>query len=110
MDCVPDEQDGLLGCPDQTHDGFDGRRARALAEETIGGRRKRRWNVELVLKATKVDGVYTDDPKTHPEAVRYQDLTRQPPVDLFVKDMLHMNEKGYEIWKGLVEARLKEKP
>jgi uridylate kinase len=28
-----------------------------------------------VLKATKVDGVYTDDPKTHPDAMRYQRLT-----------------------------------
>jgi len=28
-----------------------------------------------VLKATKVDGVYTDDPKTHPDAMRYKRLT-----------------------------------
>jgi uridylate kinase len=28
-----------------------------------------------VLKATKVDGVYTDDPKTHSGAQRYQRLT-----------------------------------
>jgi uridylate kinase len=32
-------------------------------------------NVELVLKATKVDGVYTDDPTTHADATRYKDLT-----------------------------------
>ncbi|MDH3438818.1 MAG: UMP kinase, partial [Betaproteobacteria bacterium] len=32
-------------------------------------------NVDLVLKATQVDGVYTDDPKTHPDAMRYQRLT-----------------------------------
>jgi len=28
-----------------------------------------------VIKATKVDGVYTDDPRTHPDAMRYQRLT-----------------------------------
>jgi uridylate kinase len=28
-----------------------------------------------VLKATKVDGVYTDDPMTNPEAKRYQRLS-----------------------------------
>jgi uridylate kinase len=32
-------------------------------------------NVDLVLKATKVDGVYTDDPKAHPDAMRYKRLT-----------------------------------
>ena len=32
-------------------------------------------NVDIVLKATKVDGVYTDDPKKNPDAVRYQKLS-----------------------------------
>ncbi|MFA7494753.1 MAG: UMP kinase [Acidithiobacillus sp.] len=32
-------------------------------------------NAELVLKGTKVDGVYTDDPVTHPEAMRYRELS-----------------------------------
>ena len=30
---------------------------------------------ELMLKATKVDGVYTDDPVTNPAAEKYQRLT-----------------------------------
>jgi lysophospholipase L1-like esterase len=34
----------------------------------------------------------------------------KPREELFVQDKLHMNEKGYEIWKGLVEARLRDKP
>ena len=34
----------------------------------------------------------------------------KPREELFVKDMLHMNEKGYEIWTKLVNERLKEKP
>lgn len=30
---------------------------------------------EIVIKATKVNGVYSADPKTHPDAVRYTELT-----------------------------------
>jgi uridylate kinase len=32
-------------------------------------------NADVLLKATKVDGVYTADPKTHPEATRYSKLS-----------------------------------
>jgi len=32
-------------------------------------------NADVLLKATKVDGVYTADPKTHPEATRYSELS-----------------------------------
>ncbi len=32
-------------------------------------------NADIVLKATKVDGVYTDDPIKNPKAERYQTLT-----------------------------------
>jgi uridylate kinase len=32
-------------------------------------------NANIVLKATKVDGVYTDDPKTNPDAMRYKTIT-----------------------------------
>src|SRR5688500_257389 len=43
--------------------------------DTAAALRGMEMNVELVLKATKVDGVYTDDPNTHPEAMRYKELT-----------------------------------
>jgi uridylate kinase len=32
-------------------------------------------NADLLLKATKVDGIYSDDPKKNPTATRYQRLT-----------------------------------
>ena len=32
-------------------------------------------NAELVLKGTKVDGIYTDDPVSNPSAMRYRDLS-----------------------------------
>jgi uridylate kinase len=43
--------------------------------DTAAALRGMEMNVDLVLKATQVDGVYTDDPKTHPDAMRYQRLT-----------------------------------
>jgi uridylate kinase len=43
--------------------------------DTAAALRGMEMNAEIVLKATKVDGVYTDDPKTHPDAMRYKSLT-----------------------------------
>lgn len=43
--------------------------------DTAAALRGMEINAEIVLKATKVDGVYTDDPKTHPDAMRYKNLT-----------------------------------
>jgi uridylate kinase len=43
--------------------------------DTAAALRGMEMNVDLVLKATKVDGVYTADPKTHPDAKRYKRLT-----------------------------------
>jgi uridylate kinase len=43
--------------------------------DTAAALRGMEMNVDIVLKATKVDGVYTADPKTNPDATRYQQLT-----------------------------------
>jgi len=43
--------------------------------DTAAALRGMEMNVGLVLKATKVDGVYTEDPKTHADAMRYKSLT-----------------------------------
>ncbi|MEO8004475.1 MAG: UMP kinase [Betaproteobacteria bacterium] len=43
--------------------------------DTAAALRGMEMNVDIVLKATKVDGVYTDDPKTHPDAMRYQRIS-----------------------------------
>ena len=40
--------------------------------DTAAALRGMEMNVDIVVKATKVDGVYTDDPKTHADAMRYQ--------------------------------------
>ena len=38
-------------------------------------------NADIVLKATKVDGVYTDDPVTNPDATKYSKLTYDEVLD-----------------------------
>jgi uridylate kinase len=43
--------------------------------DTAAALRGMEMNVQIVLKATKVDGVYTADPKTAPDAKRYKRLT-----------------------------------
>ena len=43
--------------------------------DTAAALRGMEINADIVLKATKVDGVYTDDPKRNPEAMRYKTLT-----------------------------------
>jgi uridylate kinase len=43
--------------------------------DTAAALRGMEMNVDIVLKATKVDGVYTSDPKTDPRAIRYHNLS-----------------------------------
>ena len=43
--------------------------------DTAAALRGMEMNAELVIKATKVDGVYTEDPMQNPDARRYQRLT-----------------------------------
>ena len=43
--------------------------------DTAAALRGMEMNADIVLKATKVDGVYTDDPKTYPDAMRYKTLS-----------------------------------
>ena len=43
--------------------------------DTAAALRGMEMNAELVLKATKVDGIYTADPKLDPKATRYKSIT-----------------------------------
>ncbi|MSP86963.1 MAG: UMP kinase [Methylotenera sp.] len=43
--------------------------------DTAAALRGMEMNADVVIKATKVDGIYTDDPKTNPEAMRYKSIT-----------------------------------
>ncbi|MDA8093767.1 MAG: UMP kinase [Betaproteobacteria bacterium] len=55
--------------------------------DTAAALRAIEMSSEIVLKATKVDGVYTDDPKTHPDAVRYERLTFDEAITKNLKVM-----------------------
>ena len=55
--------------------------------DTAAALRGMEMNVDIVLKATKVDGVYTDDPKTHPDATRYQKISFDEAISRNLKVM-----------------------
>ena len=55
--------------------------------DTAAALRGMEMNVDIVLKATKVDGVYTSDPKTDPSAIRYQNLSFDEAISQNLKVM-----------------------
>jgi len=44
-------------------------------------------SAEIVIKATKVDGIYTDDPKTNPDAMRYTTVSFNEAIGKNLKVM-----------------------
>jgi len=46
-----------------------------VTTDTAAALRARELGAAIVLKATRVDGVYSDDPEINPHAVRYEKLT-----------------------------------
>ena len=46
-----------------------------VTTDTAAALRARELEAEIVMKATRVDGVYSDDPEKNPHAVMYSDLT-----------------------------------
>jgi uridylate kinase len=46
-----------------------------VTTDTAAALRARELEADILLKATKVDGVYSDDPEINPHAVRYEKLT-----------------------------------
>ncbi|ACT48072.1 UMP kinase [Methylotenera mobilis] len=55
--------------------------------DTAAALRGMEINAEIVIKATKVDGVYTDDPKTNPEAMRYKTISFDEAITKNLKVM-----------------------
>lgn len=55
--------------------------------DTAAALRALEIGAEALLKATKVDGVYSDDPVANPDAVRYDTLTYDRVVELDLKVM-----------------------
>jgi uridylate kinase len=55
--------------------------------DTAAALRGMEMNADIVIKATKVDGIYTDDPKTNPEAMRYKTITFDEAISKNLKVM-----------------------
>jgi glutamate 5-kinase len=45
--------------------------------DTAAAQRALELEADILMKATRVDGVYSDDPETNPHAILYRDLTYQ---------------------------------
>ncbi len=65
--------------------------------DTTAALRAAEINAEVVFKATKVDGVYDSDPRTNPDAKRYQSLTYG-----------HVLEKDLRVMDGTAIALCKD--
>lgn len=55
--------------------------------DTAAALRGMEMNADIVIKATKVDGIYTDDPKTNPDAMRYKTITFDEAINKNLKVM-----------------------
>ena len=55
--------------------------------DTAASLRGLEMNVDIVVKATKVDGIYTDDPKKNPDAKRFTHLTFDEAINRNLKVM-----------------------
>lgn len=55
--------------------------------DTAAALRGMEIDAELVLKATKVDGIYTADPKTNPDATRYETVSFDEAINKNLKVM-----------------------
>lgn len=55
--------------------------------DTAAALRGIEMNCDIMLKATNVDGVYNDDPKKNPDAVRYQTVTFDEAIQKNLKVM-----------------------
>lgn len=58
-----------------------------FSTDTAAALRAAEINAEVILKATKVDGVYDSDPKKNPEAVRFDRITYLEAVQRQLKVM-----------------------
>ncbi|NLE45963.1 MAG: UMP kinase [Chloroflexi bacterium] len=52
--------------------------------DTAAALRAMEVNADLLIKATKVDGVYTEDPQQHPDAKRFDHMTYMQALELRV--------------------------
>ena len=62
--------------------------------DTAAALRAAEMNCDLLLKGTQVDGVYAADPRKHPDAERYEELTY---LDVLSRDLGVMDAAGISL-------------
>ena len=62
--------------------------------DTTAALRSLEIDAEAVLKATKVDGIYSDDPKLNPAAIRYETLSYN---EALVQDLKVMDSTAFSL-------------
>ncbi|MEZ6062622.1 MAG: UMP kinase [Planctomycetaceae bacterium] len=63
-----------------------------VTTDTAAALRAREIDADVVLKGTKVDGVYSDDPEKNPHAIRYTDITYQ---DVLAQNLQVMDAQAF---------------
>ncbi len=65
-----------------------------FTNDTAGVKRGVELDCELIIKASTVDGVYSDDPKTNPDAQKFDEISY---LDVLEKDLKVMDKAAIEI-------------
>jgi uridylate kinase len=65
-----------------------------FSTDTTAALRASEIRAEVILKATKVDGIYDSDPKTNPNAIRYETITY---VEALVKRLKIMDSTAFSL-------------
>jgi uridylate kinase len=65
-----------------------------FSTDTTAALRASEIRAEVILKATKVDGIYDSDPKTNPNALRYETVTY---VEALVKRLKIMDSTAFSL-------------
>jgi uridylate kinase len=67
-----------------------------FSTDTAAALRAAEIEAEIIMKATMVDGVYDCDPKTHPNAVKYDEITHHEVLN---KDLAVMDSTAASLCK-----------
>ena len=76
-----------------------------VTTDSAAALRGRELNVDILLKATRVDGIYNDDPEKNPHAVKYERVSYQKVIDSGVDLVILATPPGFR--PMMIEAAVK---
>lgn len=78
-----------------------------IVEVTPTGKRFASWVATRKINATLREvALTTDNCFFIATADHYLDETSRPMLEYFIDDQLHLNEAGYDVWAGIIKAKL----